>query len=188
MPKRKSGSLTGGTGDVNPQWFNLNTLAIPASGAYADASTTLPRERLPYGNKSQVLELLKLQFNIHPACTLAMTAATFTSLRMYVLTRTFGTVEPVLTQNTGNVVHRKDITIANTAAAPAVNLLVPINEVIDLTDDDGHGMLIATDSIFIGAANTAFTTGGTATINAKLYYRWKNVSLQEYIGIVQSQQ
>jgi len=55
----------------------------------------------------------------------------------------------------------------------------------DLTDGDGHGILIATDNIFAQVTSTA--TGNANAVNIKLLYRWKNVSLSEYIGIVQSQ-
>jgi hypothetical protein len=57
---------------------------------------------------------------------------------------------------------------------------------IDLTDGAGHGVLVATDSIFIGAATTSYA--GAATFYARVFYRFKEVTLQEYIGIVQSQQ
>ena len=59
-------------------------------------------------------------------------------------------------------------------------------KIMDLTDGAGHGILVATDNIFIQVISVG--TGLTNTVRIKLLYRWKNVSLQEYIGIVQSQQ
>ena len=56
----------------------------------------------------------------------------------------------------------------------------------DLTDGAGHGYLVATDQIYLQISSS--NTGATNYCNGKLYYRWKNVNLQEYIGIVQSQQ
>ena len=59
----------------------------------------------------------------------------------------------------------------------------------DLTDGAGHGILVATDSIFLtGYVPSNWYTNGTNTVFVKLLYRWKDVSLAEYIGIVQSQQ
>jgi hypothetical protein len=57
---------------------------------------------------------------------------------------------------------------------------------LDLTDNAGHGILIATDSIYgqVNSANTATTN----TVYFKLLYRFKEVNLIEYVGIVQSQQ
>lgn len=61
----------------------------------------------------------------------------------------------------------------------------------DLTDGAGHGMLVATDSVFFGLLNpTGYGASGANTLGAQvdLLYRWKDVSIEEYIGIVQSQQ
>jgi hypothetical protein len=56
----------------------------------------------------------------------------------------------------------------------------------DMTDAAGHGVLIATDNMFVGLNTTNFVA--VATVNIKILYRMKNVTLAEYIGIVQSQQ
>jgi hypothetical protein len=166
-----------------------NVLALPTTGVYADVATTLPRERLPYGNMSQVMEVLKVQFIPHPALTIAMTAATFTEVRMYLSTKTFAATEPSLAQGAGTIVSYRPLTIANTAAAPAVNINISnFSDVADITDNAGNGVLVATDSIVFGMGNTGVTFGGTANMSARILYRWKNVGLQEYIGIVQSQQ
>jgi hypothetical protein len=58
--------------------------------------------------------------------------------------------------------------------------------VYELTDGAGHGVLIATDNIYFGCITAAFAAAGTFA--GKVLYRMKNVTLAEYIGIVQSQQ
>jgi hypothetical protein len=55
----------------------------------------------------------------------------------------------------------------------------------DLTDGAGHGFLVATDQIYAQIAST--NTGAAQSCDVKIMYRWKNVGLQEYIGIVQGQ-
>ena len=55
----------------------------------------------------------------------------------------------------------------------------------DLTDGDGHGKLVATDSIFL-TVNTVGLTGAL-TFCWKVWYRFVSVGLIEYLGIVQSQ-
>lgn len=188
MPKRKSApkGFGGGTGDVNPQWFNLTSQAITTT--YGNTATTLPRERLPYGNKSQVMEVLKVQFLQAPTQTVDLTAATYSAQRMYITTSSFGTAEPTLGQSSGKVLCKKSILIARTAAAPAADLSWPLEDIIDLTDGAGNGILVATDSIFLGAIEVGVTLGTDNTLGCRLLYRWKNVGLTEYIGIVQSQQ
>lgn len=191
MPKRKASSrgFGGGSGDVNPQWFNM-TAAIQPAAAYADVGTTLPRERLPYGNKSQVMEVLKAQFLLGNGGTYVLTAATAASLRLYVTTTSFSTTEPSSAQMSGKVLCKKRIDFFSTALAPAVSGYTDdsIERLIDLTDDAGNGLLVATDSVFLGTIQTGATNPLTgAGIGCRLLYRWKNVGLQEYIGIVQSQ-
>lgn len=65
----------------------------------------------------------------------------------------------------------------------------------DLTDGAGHGVLVATDNIWLSILATAATADAgenavlnVASSNCDLFYRFKEVTLQEYIGIVQSQQ
>lgn len=67
-------------------------------------------------------------------------------------------------------------------------------DVHDVTDGAGHGILVATDNIFVACnftvasvfSTTADTASGAASCN--ILYRFKEVALAEYIGIVQSQQ
>src|SRR3546814_5469238 len=60
-----------------------------------------------------------------------------------------------------------------------------VNE-FDLTDGSGRGILVATGSLYLNL-NTV-NTGRINYVHAKIIYRLKNVTLQEYVGIVQSQQ
>jgi hypothetical protein len=50
----------------------------------------------------------------------------------------------------------------------------------------GRGYLVATDQIWLGLSTQ--NTGRANTITVKIYYRMKNITLEEYIGIVQGQQ
>ena len=57
----------------------------------------------------------------------------------------------------------------------------------DLTDGDGHGKLVATDSIFCYFDTSGITTTAF-TVVWKIWYRFVAVGLVDYLGIVQSQQ
>lgn len=61
MVKRMSGSLTGGTGDVNPQYLTM-ALAQTAANNTITLAVPLPIQRLPTSGKAQVLEVLKVFF------------------------------------------------------------------------------------------------------------------------------
>lgn len=80
-------------------------------------------------------------------------------------------------------------TILAAAAPVSVEQFQHIWEV-ELTDDAGHGLLVATDTIYFNfiATNATTAPGGTDTGVVRIGYRFKEVSLTEYVGIVQSQQ
>lgn len=192
MSKRsRGGSLTGGTGDVNPQWLITTQQPLTGGATYADTGTTLPRERLPYGGKSQVLELLKAQLVFTTNVLWNQTAATPVSARFYLTTASFVATEPGLTQQSGKVLVTRRFDFSGTAAGPAVDYqVIGTDAIVDLTDGAGHGLLVATDSMFSGFAETAAASpiAAAGSFAWRVLYRWKNVGLQEYIGIVQSQQ
>ncbi len=52
-------------------------------------------------------------------------------------------------------------------------------------DSQGHGTLVGGNSIFVGADSTGIATA--VTFGVKVLYRLKNVAIQEYVGMVQSQ-
>jgi hypothetical protein len=81
-----------------------------------------------------------------------------------------------------------DHTVRNsfTAAGTGITDLVNSPRKWDFTDGAGHGILVATDNIFIQASTNGQNTA--SLFRFKILYRFKSVSLVEYIGIVQSQQ
>jgi len=58
---------------------------------------------------------------------------------------------------------------------------------VDLTDDSGHGVIFCGQKIYLSMTPTAVETVATCKFTARILFRWKNVSLTEYIGVVTSQ-
>jgi len=54
-----------------------------------------------------------------------------------------------------------------------------------LDDGAGHGILLAADKVYLFGYTTS---AEKMVIDCRVTYRWKNVSLTEYIGIVQATQ
>lgn len=185
MPKRGSESLTGGTGDVNPQWFNMVIPALTTSFATTTFST--PINKFPEGSgRVVIMEILKLFF--HPQGVIGpVVAGQVVSQRIAVGTRNFSTTEPAMTDGTVlcRMSYDQDV-VATTGLPVTPNFLWPFQ--VDLTDGAGHGMLVATDNIFVGGITTTSAVPYTSTWQVRALYRFKKVSLQEYIGIVQAQQ
>lgn len=171
-----SKGLTGGTGDVNPQILN-----IVVSQTAADVTTTgetplpIPRGFSSKKGKAIVLEILHVTFNFDDLITPGGAV---------ILRATLSTTGAAVAPGDPEVFSVAEIDgIFATAVGFGYNSRV-IKDV--LHDGAGHGFLVATDNLFL-----TMQSGNTARINtviAKIFYRFKEVSLAEYIGIVQGQQ
>jgi len=187
MPvKRRYSELTGGSGDVNPQTL---VLKVVQSGADVQTSigTPLPIPRMPIANgKSIVMEFLSLDFD-----RLGIPLVNgVTSWLGVVTTNPLGPNGTNYADSADQVL--SDPRVLGTwnqsvaSGATQVTNVIEHSYKLDLTDEAGHGMLVATDNIYF-----ALVTQNTTQANVcycKVKYRFKEVSLQEYIGIVQSQQ
>lgn len=182
------GALTGGTGDVNPQWFFCAD--FDPGGTFATTSVPIPIQRLNgnRGSTAQVMEILKAELSSGAAVTFTQSAAADDTLDVYLTTRSFGSTEPNAADHDGNVIsdwHIKTSSVGTAANVFGPNVIFPMTN--DLTDGAGHGILIATDNIFVGVIQTGAAAPITGSLVVRVLYRWKNVPIQEYIGIVQSQ-
>ncbi len=132
------------------------------------------------------MEILKVYFLTTGLPASASATETLDDISCFLSTTSFGTTnttfqEPRVFAAT-NTYSRSAFTAAGTYFAFDSRL----RPVFDCTDGAGHGVLIATDNIFAQVQSTA--TGNSNSVAIKILYRWKNVGLQEYIGLVQSQQ
>lgn len=184
MNRGRGDQLTGGSGDVNPQWFTLPPIACSAANTFTETLTPLPVQRFNQkSGKSLVLEVLKVQI-FFPEWDANPAAGGNVAVAAYQL----GTIS----QTAVNAGNPQNIISANRTwrgAFTAAGSYFGTSEnpfTLDLTDGDGHGLLVATDSIFQDVITSSFA--GAASFNARILYRWKQITLQEYIGIVQSQQ
>lgn len=196
-------ALTGGTGDVNPQFISW-IVTETSTDATTSLAVAVPIQRMSQGGgRAQVLEVLCVKYE---ANTVGGSNGTETSHRysnernwlsgttptlnrasvsVAISTRSFGTTQ--VQYNDPTVFSYYNLTRfgAFTAGGSyAVAIVEPY--VDDLTDGAGHGFLVATDNIYIQISSTG--TNAPQACRGKIYYRWKNVGLQEYIGIVQGQQ
>lgn len=184
MKRSFGGSLTGGTGDVSPQWLSFTGTQTSADTT-TSVSQAIPVQRLPTGGRAQVMEVLKVVFNTTALPASASATETIDTLNVFLSTKNFSTTATTQAEPT---VFAYDSQISRSAftAAGTYWAYVPSVRFFDCTDGAGHGILIATDNIYMQISSAL--TGNANTANVKILYRWKNVPLQEYIGIVQSQQ
>lgn len=185
MRRGRGESLTGGSGDVNPQTF-----VVTATQTGADASTVvqlpLPIPRLPTKpGRNLVIEILNIDYyHVNPT-----TVGSATTINLAVVT-----TSPNIATSVNNAIADPRVIdawykqstsfVATPALVARIEYLVDYHT--DLTDQAGHGVLVATDNLYFGIYST--TSQGANEYIFRVTYRWKDVSLTEYIGIVQSQQ
>jgi hypothetical protein len=177
MSKRSRDTLTGGTRDVSPQFLSF---VFSQSGSDATTTTqqTLPVEKFgTAGNGARIIEVLKVYFGYDAAAI----AEVDSRINVYLSTKTGGTTKLTFDNPTVFAYSKVISQITTSGQEFAV-----FPQVMDVTDGAGHGILIATDNIFAQLASSG--TSATNTMEVKILYRFKQVGLQEYIGIVQSQQ
>lgn len=180
MKRARGDTLTGGSRDVNPQEFVFPILIQGGADTTKNVVQPLPIPRLPTREgKNLVIEILWVEFNF----IIAGVAAATQSLYMNITTdpNTPATIPDAL-QGTRNIAEYYMIYSYSAGAS----IVYPMNKEVDLTDGAGHGILVATDQLYANIMSTNTNAANQGVI--RFGYRFKEVSLVEYIGIVQSQQ
>lgn len=184
--RRRTGgeSLTGGSGDVNPQYMHGSS-QFGLTGTYMEYSYNTPVVRIPGGNDVTIMEILKIF--IYWADFPGATAARIDYYQDILFsTIAFGITEDTFFFEPNVFAMAKAERISAVQANPMLESdATPCPFVYDLTDGAGHGFLLAGDRFFVKVFNYLIPT---EKISWKILYRFKRVNLKEYVGIVQSQQ
>lgn len=189
--KRQAGSygdeLTGGTKDVNPQFLS-GAVTLSAANTLTEVTLGTPIVRVgpQTSGQSIIMEILKIFVEL-PFLTNITAASVVHQFTISFATAARGTGTIALLSDPLVLAQvQKAVTAAFSAGGTGITDIGQDPIVVDLTDGAGHGVLVATDNLFIQAVTSA--QGGADTFRFKILYRFKKVSLVEYIGIVQSQQ
>lgn len=183
MKRGRKDQLTGGSGDVNPQNMTV-TVTQPAVDTPVAFAQNLPIPRFPTRTGyNLVIEALGLTIYRLQGQNIAANS----NRRQ---TESVTTRPNAPTNLLDQLQDPRKIAAWSTAFETAAGATLgpvrdPVEKYIDLTDQAGHGVLIATDVLYfvITSANL-----NACQVVFQLEYRWKEVTLTEYIGIVQSQQ
>lgn len=199
MAKRsRSDQLTGGSRDVSPQFMTLVALsAVGTSNSVGlrDNVFPVPITRIPgNSNRITIIEVLKVFFDLpllenwHPS---SWVAGILYNRSQRVFLTTHDPSGKVLDADDPSVIAwiRQNQSNA-TADALAGNIVQTFTGpwVFDCTDGAGHGVLVATDRLFVQVYTSNINTNEGTHFDLKVLYRFKEVSLAEYVGIVQGQQ
>jgi hypothetical protein len=194
MPKRARESLTGGSGDVNPQEMVSPLLDLGSASAYAvpngggdikQLPLPIPRIRGTSGSQT-VIELLWASF--YWTTLDIVLGGNLKYINITTNPNNPATIEQAIS-DPRTIADNYNVILSTNAANTSVSNVYGSQE-LDFTDNAGHGVLIATDQIYFNAISVNTTTPPTLNdhVIVRIGYRFKNVGLVEYIGIVQSQQ
>ena len=158
--------------------YMTGLLTLSAANTFTTESIATPIPRLPTGSgaSSTIMELLYLELDVRN--TDFTTTADEVEFGI-----SLGSTPTVVVgiQAASSILNvHLDLTLTTSGA---VLLVMPIRH--SLQEENGFGYLLAADTI-----NTTGNSAGMAAATQfrwRLYYRFVNVSLTEYIGIVQSQ-
>jgi len=188
MKKRRTsgGSVTGGTGDIKPQYL---TIAVTAGAVddYAVFAASVPILRPQSGvEEATVVELLSVDYYLG-----IQNYADNTSIDFAFLT---GNTDRSSADTSTLASYGQDVTRPQTFAGVlrARGLATSGAQVwedpitYNFTDDNGNGMLFAGDLLTLVYGNVGGATAGECV--AKVKYRFSRVPLIEFIGLVQQQQ
>ena len=189
MKRRKTsgGSVTGGTGDIKPQYFTFSTATPAAADDYQILQQTLPVVRpSATAGEATIMEFLTADF--YPSvANIADTTCTTGCFLASNVDRSSGDTASAATiaQDIQDPRTFAAVMQARTFTTSGASVLeYPLH--YDFTDSNGNGMLYASDQVFLVGFSVGDATQGFYTV--KLKYRYVTVSLIEYIGIVQQQQ
>lgn len=183
--KTSGGSLTGGTGDVKPQWLTSTSPFAAGANDYSVQTINVPRIILGQSGVATVMEILRVDWYLGLA-DLSDEDALYWGFLNTSLTRTqdetssFATLAEDAADPQTFALAAQDLSFTTSGAN---STQIPIS--LDMTDGNGNGILIATDRLFLVSGTVVNTSVTQATV--KILYRMVNVGITEYVGIVQSQ-
>jgi len=198
MPR---GSYPKGTNkDVNPQFLTSSVKTdIPVVGDITSSGTTvitLPVSRLTASGQTvvQCFEILKIYGWFTDDYKLAnVDGGTAYNIQAFI-TSSGSYLQP----DQGNMtrdprtIYYQSLSVQPTEDAGSV-VTAPVYRyngasqgMMDYTDGDGNGILIGVDTLYLYVFSQE--TGGSDDFCVRILYRFRQVALSEYLGIVQSQQ
>ena len=172
MKRTKMGdSLTGGTNDVNPQFQTMNVVES-AANTFTQSTINVPVLRVGMSSsRAQVIELLGIDV-FWPKGDLG--SADQIDIQLSTSSKT-----ALSTLDDPDVVIR-DYKENNLVGAAGMYEVTGYKR-YDFTDGAGHGIIIATPQLFWAVQGTS--QGSALTLAGRLFYRFKNVSLTEFVGL-----
>lgn len=184
MSKRKANELTGGTGDVNPQWVGISVVQT-GNDIFTEGGIDLPTnpQMLGRANHAVVLEFLRVQFiwAVDPTQSPATPQRWTAHLRTALIPS--GQTNSAIQTSTTTIATDQFLTIQGGAGSTVMARQASV--VYDMTDGAGHGVIVASKSIVL--AVSTLNTLIANRVTCRILYRYKEVTITEFITLAQFQ-
>ena len=185
MNKRKAVELTGGSGDVNPQWVGFSAVQ-GANDQFTETSFDLPVNPTMGGraNKAIVVEILRVQFIWALDATQSPSTPQRWSAHLQAGAGEGSILLSEIQTSTSTIIVDQALTIQ--AGAGSTVAFRDASTLYDLTDGAGHGVIVAAKNDTVGIST--FNTAVSNRVTVRILYRYKEVGLTEFITLAQFQQ
>lgn len=180
------GSYTGGSGDILPQVMTVYTDAAGAADDYVNAIINLPTNRIVAGRrKVSVIELLQVDWYLGIEDLGDTASHTIGYLATYQRRANAATcsLTTIREDFRDPRVFAPAIISRFLTTSGATSVIQPVS--INLTDNNGNGVMVGTDQLIITHGNVNGTAGASAI--ARIKYRFVDVGVTEFLGLQQSQ-
>lgn len=166
--------------DKAPNYFTISSLQT-GNDTTTVTTVNLPNASIPTQGSVTIIELIKINLSQMTAWTTIDVGDGWTV--------GLDTSTPTTTSTTTACAHPSCLWFYTVKPGSTMTSAVGggffESKLFDLTDGDGHGLLVATDVLNFFNMSTA--TGIANQWVAKVWYKWRRVTIEEYVGIVQSQ-
>lgn len=184
MSKRKLATLTGGTNDINPQWFSFIALQT-GNDVPVEISADLPinPSQISSPNEALIIECLKVQFIWSVDATQSPSNPQRWSAGLYSRNPATGVTLSSAQQGVSHIISDQFQTTQAGAGSTVVGFHT--SRLYDITDGAGHGVVLATKAVtcLLSTLNTQISN----RVVVRILYRYKRVGLTEFLTLAQFQ-
>lgn len=170
--------------DVNPQWLKAGLVQTGAN-ATTTSTVNLPIDPTSGSSNPVILEILKVIFDLDGNAPAAVTSSVSVSLGLTTKSTGMDVAAGINSYSADPYVFAF-AAWDHFAFATSVDSMTTTPQVVDLTDGQGNGVLVAVPKVYLTMASTALAAAAYGKV--QILYRYKQANLTEWIGLVQSQQ
>lgn len=168
------------------QYFSVE-LTNSVANAATQAIVNLPIPRIPNANKATIIELLWMDIYPFEESTTSSMNAKLCAVMVSTSSSIIDVNQIIPYALRGNTIAMwwSQTRPAGTFAQGMTETHDVIPHRVDFQDKTGKGFLVAADNIYCSMQTANFA--GTGHVGLRLFYRFVEVSTQEYVGIIQAQ-